>query len=140
MLPVFIEFITERWMLAVAWAVVLGLLLLHESRKAGKSVSPQQLSDLVNKQEGLIVDVREHGEYSHGHIAGSVNVPSHELLKRCVEFKDHKEKPVIIVCKIGQHSTSATKQLKAEGYSEVYKLGGGLAEWTASSLPLVKKG
>ncbi len=139
MLPLFIEFITQNWALAVAWAAVLGLLLLHESRKAGTSVSPQQLSDLVNKQDGLVVDVREHGEFSHGHIPGSINIPSHDLVKRCVEFKDHKEKPVILVCKIGQHSTPASKQLKAEGYTQVYKLGGGLSEWTASNLPLVKK-
>lgn len=126
-------------MLAVAWVVVFTLLMFHESRKSGKAVSPQQLSDLVNNQDALVVDLRDHSEYASGHITGAVNVPYHELIKRSVEFKDHKEKPVILVCKMGQHSTPASKQLKAAGFTEVFKLGGGLSEWTAANLPLVKK-
>lgn len=139
MFPDFLEFITDQWMLATAWIVVLSLLLFHESRKTGKTVTPQQLANLVNKEDGLVVDVRDHGEFSRGHIAGSLNIPSTELIKRSVEISSHKNKPVILVCKIGQHASPASKQLKAEGFSSVYRLGGGLSEWTAASLPLVKK-
>lgn len=139
MLSMFIEFLSQQWALAIAWIVVLALLLFNESRKSGKSVSPQQLTDMLNKQDGLVVDVREHGEFGHGHIVGAVNIPFHEMTKRSVEIKSHKEKPVILVCKIGQNSTTVSKQLKAEGFTQVYKLSGGLSEWTASNLPLVKK-
>lgn len=126
-------------MLATAWFVVLVLLMLHESRKAGKTVTPQELSNLVNRDDGLVVDIRDHGEYSRGHIPGSINIPSAELVKRSVEIKDHREKPVIVVCKMGQSASSASKELKAQGFSVVYRLGGGLSEWSAMNLPLVKK-
>jgi rhodanese-related sulfurtransferase len=39
---------------------------------------------------------------------------------------------------MGQTSGAATKRLKEEGFSQVYKLSGGIGEWTASSFPLVK--
>jgi len=134
----FFEFIIEQWILAAAWMTLLMLLLQHESRKSGKAVSPQQLSDLINKQDGVVVDVRDASEFRQGHIVDAVNIPLRDVQKRCVELKDHKEKPVIVVCKVGQHASSASKQFKAEGFESVYKLTGGISEWTASSLPLVK--
>lgn len=138
MLAIFLEFLVEKWYLAAAWTTLLYLILLHESRKAGKAVTPQQLSDLVNKQEGVVLDVRDHNEFRQGHIAGSVNIPLRDLDKRMTELNDSKNKPLIVVCKIGQTATGASKQLKAQGFTAVYRLGGGLSEWTAASLPVVK--
>lgn len=138
MLAIFLEFLVEKWTLAAAWMVLLYMILLHESRKAGKSVTPQQLTDFVNKQDGLVLDIRDQNEFRQGHIVGSVNIPYRELEKRLDELSGQKSKPVIVVCKIGQTASSATKQLKAQGFESVYKLAGGLAEWTALSLPLVK--
>jgi rhodanese-related sulfurtransferase len=101
-------------------------------------VTPQQLSDLVNKQEGTVLDVRDHNEFRKGHIIGAVNIPFNDLEKRITELADKKNKPVIVVCKIGQTASSAGKQLTAQGFESVYKLAGGISEWTAANLPLVK--
>lgn len=138
MFPIFLEFLVAKWTLAAAWMVLLYMILLHESRKAGKSVTPQQLSDLVNKQEGVVVDLRDANEFRQGHIVGSINIPFRDFGKRTAELSEKKTKPVIVVCKIGQSAGSATKQLKAEGFESVYKLAGGISEWTAANLPLVK--
>jgi rhodanese-related sulfurtransferase len=54
-------------------------------------------------------------------------------------LKKHKEKPVIVVCKLGQHSSEAAKQLQEDGFSEVYRLSGGVTEWKAQSLPLIQQ-
>jgi rhodanese-related sulfurtransferase len=137
-MAIFLEFVVKNWILVAAWMTLLYMLLWHESRKAGKSILPQELSALVNKQDGIVVDVRDHNEFREGHIAGSVNIPFRDLEKRMVELNDKKDKPVIVVCKIGQTAGSASKLLKANGFTQVVKLGGGLSEWTAATLPLVK--
>jgi rhodanese-related sulfurtransferase len=55
------------------------------------------------------------------------------------ELDKHKEKPVVVVCKVGQHSGDACKTLQEAGFEQVVRLGGGIAEWKAQSLPLVQK-
>ena len=139
MFALFLEFLSQQWWWGVIWAGLFALLFWYESRKSGKTVSPQELSNLVNRQEGVVVDIRDHAEYSRGHIPGALNIPTAELEKRHVELNNHKQKPVSVVCNLGQFAGAATKQLKAAGFSDVYKLGGGISEWTASQLPLVKK-
>ena len=137
-MALFFEFLIENWILAAAWMTLVYLLLAHESRKAGKSILPQQLSQFVNKEEGLVLDVRDNSEFKQGHIVGSVNIPFRDLEKRMIELNGHKDKPVIVVCKIGHTASSASKQLKQSGFNHVYKLGGGLSEWIAANLPLGK--
>lgn len=134
----FFDFIMEQWMLVAAWATLLFLLLNHENRKAGQSVTPQQLSDMVNNNDAMVLDIRDNNEFRGGHIVNAVNIPLRDVETRMTELDSHKNKPIIVVCKIGQTATGVTKQLKNAGYSDVYRLGGGLSEWTASSLPLVK--
>lgn len=137
-MDLFFEFLVKNWILAAAWLTLVYLLLMHESRKAGKSILPQQLSLLVNKEEGLVLDVRDNNEFKQGHIVGSVNIPYRDVEKRMAELNSHKDKPVIVVCKIGQTASSASKQLKQAGFTQVYKLAGGISEWTAANLPLGK--
>lgn len=134
----FIEFLTQQWPLAGAWLVLLFLLFFHESRKGGKAVGPQRLTGLVNREEGLVLDIRDGNEFRKGHITGAVNIPFKDLAGRVSEIDSHRDKPVIVVCKHGQSAGAAGKILKANGFEQVYKLTGGLSEWTAASLPLVK--
>ncbi|CAA0078391.1 putative protein YibN [BD1-7 clade bacterium] len=132
------EFLSQQWMLAGAWLMLALMLFYHESRKAGPTVSNQELSDMVNREDGVVLDVRDGGEFKNGHITSSVNIPLKDLEKRSVELNRYKDKPVIVVCKFGQTATGATKTLRAEGFEKVFKLRGGITEWSAANLPLVK--
>ena len=62
-----------------------------------------------------------------------------KLSQRITELQKHKDKPIVVVCKLGQQSADAAKTLQAAGYAEVFKLAGGLTEWKAQSMPLVQK-
>jgi rhodanese-related sulfurtransferase len=55
------------------------------------------------------------------------------------ELVKYKEKPVVLVCKMGQQSGAASKQLKAAGFSRVYKMTGGMMEWSNLQLPVTSK-
>jgi|SRR5690554_2802399 len=134
----FVEFLMQQWMLVGALAAVALVLFYYEASKGGKSVSPQQLSQLVNKQDGVVLDIRDSSDFRKGHITDSHHIPFKDLAQRYSELNAYKEKPIIIICKMGQTAGSASKQLKALGFTEVYKLGGGLSEWTSNNLPLVK--
>ena len=132
------EFLAEQYILVGAGLFTLFLLMKHENRKAGAPVTSQMLSDLVNKHEGVVLDIRDGKEFRSGHITGSVHLAYTEFDKRLSELNAYKDQPVIVVCKMGQTAGAATKRLKAEGFTQVYKLTGGIGEWSASNLPLVK--
>jgi rhodanese-related sulfurtransferase len=137
-MDLFIQFIGAKWYLFTAAIVLLLLLMNHERRKGGASITPAQLTMLVNQHEGIVVDLREAGDYRQGHIADSINLPYTKLAERVAELDRHREKPVVLVCKFGQSAGPAAKTLKEKGFAKVFKLGGGISEWQGSQLPLVR--
>ena len=74
------------------------------------------------RQGAQIIDVRTPGEYSGGHIRGSVNIPLDKLAGQVSKIK--KDKPVITCCATGMRSASAKSFLKSRGYAEVHNGGG----------------
>ncbi|CAA0099630.1 putative protein YibN [Halioglobus japonicus] len=136
-MALFFEFLAQQWMLVAALAAVIVMLIMHEARKSGPSLSPQQSINMVNAEGGIFVDLRDAAEYKKGHIVGAINIPATKLAARLAELEKYKDKPVVLVCKMGQQSSAAGKQLKAENYTKVYKMSGGMMEWTNLQLPTV---
>lgn len=103
-----------------------------------KTVSPAQLTDLINKESALLVDVSAIAEFEKGHILGSKHVamsqfdPENKLLAKA------KELPVAVVCRNGQQSSDAAKRLHKAGFSKVFWLNDGINAWTQADLPLSK--
>ncbi|MEM0954186.1 MAG: rhodanese-like domain-containing protein [Pseudomonadota bacterium] len=134
----FLEFIAQQWMLVGGLVVAALLLWQHESRKSGESLSPQQAITLVNKEEGVFLDLRESAEFSKGHIANAVNIPASNLDGRIAELESYRAKPLVLVCKMGQSSGAVGKKLGEQGFERVYRMTGGMMEWGQLQLPLVK--
>lgn len=134
----FLEFLLQQWPLVGALAVTLLLLVLHESRRGGATVTPQQLTNLVNQQEAVVVDLRDQADFRKGHIVEAINIPYAKLGERIGELDNLRERPLILVCKLGQFSSAAGKQLLEKGFKQVYRLSGGISEWQAAQLPLIK--
>ena len=133
----FLQFLTEQWILASALASTLGLLFYHESRKSGPAVSTQQAINLVNSKGGVFLDIRDGAEFKKGHIADAVHIPLASLQGRSGELEAHREKPIIVVCRLGQSASGATKRLRAQGFAGAQKMTGGMMEWNAQKLPVV---
>lgn len=136
-MALFIEFLTQQWILAAALLVSVSLLVFHESRKSGPSVSPQQAINLINGEQGVFLDLRDAADFKQGHIVEAVHIPSPKLVARMAELEKYKDKPIVLVCKMGQQSGAAGKQLKAAGYQKIYKMTGGMTEWSNLQLPTV---
>ncbi len=77
------------------------------------------------KNGAQMVDVRTAGEFSGGHINGSVNIPVQNIANNLAKI--NKNKPVIVFCASGMRSASAKAILKANGYGDVYNAGSWLS-------------
>ena len=75
------------------------------------------------KQGAIILDVRSPGEYSGGHIKGSINISVDSLRANLSKLKN-KNTPIITCCASGMRSASAKSILKSNGFVEVYNGGG----------------
>lgn len=133
------EFIGNHIELSGLFVALLAALWFSEKSRSGKAVSPQVATLMMNKDEAVIVDIREKKEYSEGKITGSLHIPYDSLKERSVELKKFNDKQIILVDKMGQHSGMAGKLLQAEGFDNVCRMSGGITEWKSSNLPLVKK-
>ena len=134
-----IEFIGNHIELSATFVLLLAALWYTERARAGRSVSPQEATLMLNRDEAVIVDVREKKEFSEGRITGAVHIPFAKLKERATELEKFKDKQIILVDKMGQHSGMAGKQLKEAGFDKVCRMQGGISEWKNSNLPLIRK-
>ena len=135
----FIEFIGNHLVLSAMWLASVAAIIFYHQRTASAAVGPQQAVMLINRKDAVVVDVRDKKEFDAGHIVDSINIPLANLKQRVTELKKHKDKPVLVVCKLGQHSGDAAKTLEEAGHSEVIRLSGGVTEWKSQSYPLVQE-
>jgi len=136
-----VEFLQQNWYWA-ALAVASGAWLLVETVRSGNSktqLSPVQATLLINREDAVVVDVRDQGEYTAGHIAGSRHIPAAELERRSSELDKFKSRPIILCCATGNRSASALTQLRKAGFEKVYNLRGGIMEWEKAGQPLSRK-
>ena len=132
------DFVTNHYVLVGAFVFLLVAFVINEGKQGGAAITPTNLVNLVNREGAMLLDIRDSKEYSSGHIAGAVSMPVSSIDARIGELESHKAKPVVLVCKMGQHASATGRKLKALGFEKVRRLSGGMSEWTASSLPVVK--
>jgi rhodanese-related sulfurtransferase len=130
-------------LLLVAVAVVSGTMLVWPYLRrttGGPWASAAQATMLINREDALVVDVREPNEYSAGHILGARNVPLGEIEARSAsgELAKRKEKPVIVYCDSGDRANKALALLRKAGFARVVNLSGGLPSWQQAGLPVEK--
>jgi rhodanese-related sulfurtransferase len=132
------EFIINHWILVTAFVVLAALVFsdVITRRLSGvPALGANQAVRLVNQQKGKFIDVREPDEFNKEHIADSVAMPLGTLKQDSAQLKD-KTKPVVVVCASGQRARNGAKQLRAEGFEQVYVLSGGLHAWKEAKLPV----
>ncbi len=134
------EFIQQNIYL-VAIALFSGAMLLFNTVRrpgAGNGLTPMQATLLINREDALVVDVREPSEYVEGHLPDARNIPLGELENRVGEIEKFKDRPLILVCRTGARSSSACSRLAKLGFVKVQNLDGGVTDWAQAGLPLKK--
>jgi rhodanese-related sulfurtransferase len=138
-----VKFVIENWYLVVPMILSGGYLLWPEIQKmlgASTEVGTLQAVQLINQKNAVILDVREATEYAGGRIANAKQIPLSQLASKLKDLEKFKEKPIIVACRAGLRSASASKLLKQNAFNQVYQLKGGLTAWQQANLPLEKQG
>ena len=81
----------------------------------------------------FLLDVREPQEYREGHIDGARLLPLGELGKRLNELPRDRE--ILVICRSGNRSGTATRQLLNAGYQAI-NLNGGMLGWQRAGFPI----
>lgn len=135
------EFFGNHPFLGTAWlafALLLLVSILKTATSGSKSLTPLMATQLINKEEAQVVDLRAVADFNKGHIHGSVNIPFTKLKDSVKDLEKYKQNPIIMVCATGVQSGSATILLRKHGFEQVHKLKGGIQSWGGDNLPLAK--
>ena len=135
------EFITNHWLLVFALVVIVLLLVVDTLKRrvlGFRDIKPQEAVSLINHQGALVLDVREDKEYHEGHVLNARLIPYGLLDERLQELEDYRERPLVVYCRTGQRSARACALLRNQGFTQVYKLSGGILAWRSADLPVVK--
>ena len=137
-----IAFASQNTILVVA-IVLVSLMLIHslvgEKLRGYSSISPAESTQMINRDNALMLDIRESNEYSEGHIINSLHIPLSGLKTRMKDLEKYKAGKIIVACRSGHRSSQACATLKKEGFEQVFNLSGGVMAWESANLPLVKK-
>ena len=93
-------------------------------------LGPEELSDLLKgPSPPFLLDVREPMEHAHVKIEGSTLVPLNDLPRRLAELDPAR--PLVAYCHHGVRSRHAAMWLRAQGFTHVQSLAGGIDAWSA---------
>ncbi len=101
------------------------------------NIIPDEVSDMVARDECVIIDVREPFEYEAGHIEGSILAPMYDIFNDISIVKKYEGKKIVLVCSSGHRSYYTGKFLEENGIENVYNLYNGLYGWEIEEKPLV---
>jgi rhodanese-related sulfurtransferase len=137
----FVEFVGNHPYLFTALFVVITLLIwsiVGEQLWGGEAILPQDATLLINREDAVILDVREESEFKQGHILNAIHIPLSTLSSKIGRLEKWRSRPIIANCLNGHRSARACSMLKKQGFEKVYNLKGGINAWQDASLPLTK--
>jgi len=80
-----------------------------------------------NKDDFLLIDVREHSELEISKIKRSIHIPMAEIPNNIDQI--NAEKLVVVMCKSGGRSANVCEYLLQNGFKNIYNLNGGIIKW-----------
>ncbi len=125
--------------------------LVAEVQGSINQVTTTELKNKLASDDIVVIDVREPGEYSGGHIADAVNFPRGVLEMKIhmhpkvnnesspeVAMETLAKEDIYLICRSGARSALATESLKRLGFEKVTSVAGGMAEWEKLGFETVK--
>ena len=124
--------------LAIGSGLALLLPMLSRSAAGISVLSVTEAVMLMSRKFALVLDVREPDEFAQGHLQGARNVPLSQLSARLKELEKFRDKPVLVVCERGRRANAAAKLLKAQSFTTLNVLKGGMQAWIEAKMPSSK--
>jgi rhodanese-related sulfurtransferase len=122
-------------------AVLLTVLLLtgigcQKTNAQYREISVAEAETLLTQPNTYLLDVRTQGEHDEEHLEGAKLIPLSELKSRLSELEAEKGKELIVYCRTGSRSASASELLSQQGY-KVANVEGGISAWQSAGKPVV---
>lgn len=128
--------------LSIAWVALLVAVLFTTFKglmSKVKVITRGEATRLINKEDAVVVDLRQRDDFRKGHIAGSINLlPSDIKANNVGELEKHKAQPIIVVDGSGMQAQEPASALNKAGFEKVFVLKEGIAGWSGENLPLVR--
>ena len=140
-LPRLPEFLANHVLLALAFIGVLVALAVVEAQRHLRgytALTPAGLTQLINRDNALLIDLSSQQDFEKGHIPGARAVAPSQFDPESKDLAKARELPVALVCRNGQASAQAARRLQKAGFSKVFWLEGGLGAWNEAQMPLAK--
>lgn len=135
------EFLGNHFYLTIAFVGVLVALLVTEAQRFMRgytALTPAGLTQLINRESALVIDVSSQAEFEKGHVPGARHLLPSQVDPDGKELSKARETPVALVCRNGQASAQVAQKLKKAGFAKVFWLDGGIAAWSEAQMPLAR--
>ena len=94
-----------------------------------QQITQEEAKEMMDTQEVVILDVREQHEYDSGHVPGAVLLPVGTITEdTAAAVIDELDTVVLVYCRSGNRSKTASQALVDLGYANVYEFGG-INDW-----------
>ncbi|ORT50746.1 hypothetical protein ST37_08525 [Vibrio sp. qd031] len=137
-----IPFVQQNLIMSLIWVGVFIALIANivKTRTAQyKEVDTAEVTQLINREQGIVVDIRSADEFKSGHITDAVHIlPSDIKANNFGKLESQKSNPMIVVCKTGQTAVDIANHMAGAGFENVHVLKNGIASWSEANLPLIR--
>lgn len=135
-----IEFASNNMILAGIWLALVAMLIysyISALTSSIKEVNTHEATLLINKHDAVILDTRPAKDFGKGHILNARQLKPEEIREKNFQaLEKHKDKPIIVVCAMGNSARATATAMAKDGFSDVRILKGGMNAWQSASLPI----
>ena len=139
----FITFASNNGMLSAVWVALVVMIIVTTIKinlSPVKQISSQDLTFLMNREQGVALDIRSEKDFKASHILDAISLSNEKITKNgFTSLEKHKDNPIIVVCSAGISAVKIANDLYKAGFARVSVLKGGLGAWTGEGLPVTKK-
>ena len=136
----YVTFLGNHPVLSIIWLVLAAMLVgswFKSKFSKIRQINPQQLTILVNRQDGQVIDMRPAKEHNQGHIPGAMQFSGDKLKQKdFAGLEKYKSKPIILVCNTGMTASAVADNMHKAGFEQVFVLSGGMGAWQNAGLPI----
>ena len=115
----------------------LALVLSACGSGSAQDLSSADFSKKISESKVVVLDVRHADEFAAGHIAGAINIDVEAVNFDAKIAELDKTATYAVYCHSGRRSLVAVQKMSDAGFTALFNLKNGIADWQASGFPVV---